>query len=72
MAKSSAISMPSAFASAHNRSNSATVPSSGLTASCPPSALPIAHGLPGSFGPAASVLFRPLRFDVPIGWIGGK
>ena len=27
-------------------------------------------GLPGSFGPAASVLFGPLRLVIPIGWIG--
>ena len=44
--------MPSFFASATSRSNSASVPSSGLIASWPPSSEPIAHGLPGSFGPA--------------------
>ncbi len=41
-------------------------------ASCPPSAPPIAHGEPGSFGPTTSVLFGPLRYDTPIGWIGGR
>ena len=41
-------------------------------ASCPPSGEPIAHGEPGSPGPAVSVLLRPLRAVVPIGWIGGR
>src|SRR5438874_7837336 len=40
-------------------------------ASWPPAALPIAYGLPGSFGPATRLLFGPLRLVVPIGWIGG-
>ena len=31
---------------------------------------PTAYGEPGSSGPATSVLLRPLRFVVPIGWIG--
>jgi hypothetical protein len=34
--------------------------------------LPIAYGLPTSVGPGVSVLLRPLRALVPIGWIGGK
>ena len=34
--------------------------------------LPIAHGLPGSPSSATSVLFRPFRFVVPIGWTGGR
>jgi len=72
IAKSSAISRSSFFASATRRSNSASVPSSGLIASWPPSFDPIAHGLPGSFGPAVSALFRPFRFERPIGWIGGR
>ena len=33
---------------------------------------PIAHGEPGSSGPASSVLLRPLRLVTPIGWIGGR
>ena len=33
---------------------------------------PIAYGLPGSSGPAVSVLLRPLRLVRPIGWIGGR
>ena len=32
----------------------------------------MAHGLPTSSGRASSVLFRPLRLVVPIGWIGGR
>ena len=42
------------------------------SASWPPSAAPIAHGLPTSSGAASSVLLRPLRRSRPIGWIGGK
>ena len=38
----------------------------------PPSSDPIAHGLPGSSGPAVVVLFDPLRLVRPIGWIGGR
>jgi hypothetical protein len=53
------------------RSKSAIVPSSGLTAVWPPASEPIAHGLPGSSGPASSVLFGPLRLVVPIGCTGG-
>ena len=38
----------------------------------PPSAAPIAQGLPGSSGPAVRVLFGPFRKLRPIGWIGGR
>ena len=72
MAKSRAISMPRSRARAARRSRSARVPSSGWTAVWPPSGPPIAQGLPGSPGPATSVLLGPLRCDVPIGWIGGR
>ena len=67
MAKSSAISSPSAEASAHRASKSATVPRSGCTASWPPSRGPIAQGLPGSSGPATGALLRPLRCGLPDG-----
>ena len=43
-------------------SKSSSVPRSGWIASWPPVSSPIAHGLPGSSGPATSVLLRPLRF----------
>ena len=43
-------------------SKSSHVPSSGLSASCPPSSAPIAHGEPTSPAPCSSALFRPLRF----------
>ena len=72
MAKSSATSRPRARARATKRSKSSSVPSSGCTARWPPSGPPIAHGLPGSPGAAASALLRPLRFVRPIGWIGGR
>ena len=62
--------MPSSPARATKASKSSIVPRSGCTASWPPSAEPMAHGLPGSSAPAASVLSRPLRWVVPIGWIG--
>src|SRR5437588_868197 len=42
--------MPSARASSTNASKSSIVPSSRCTAVWPPSALPMAHGLPGSSG----------------------
>src|SRR6266508_3186554 len=32
----------------------------------------MAHGLPGSVGPAASVLFGPFRWVRPMGWMGGR
>ena len=64
--------MPSSCASVRNRWKSSSVPSSGAIAVWPPSADPIAHGLPGSSGPGSSVLFGPLRSVTPIGWIGGR
>ena len=54
--------MPCSRAVAHRARTSSIVPSSGWTASWPPSAPPIAYGEPGSSGPATSVLLRPLRF----------
>jgi hypothetical protein len=71
-ARSIATSSPSFRARATSRSKSASVPSSGCTASCPPSAAPIAHGLPGAPRSAGSVLFAPFRPVRPMGWIGGK
>src|SRR5947208_2583908 len=70
IAKSSAISIPSFFASATRARSSFSVPSDGSIASCPPSLAPIAQGLPTSPGSAVSELFRPLRFVRPMGWIG--
>ncbi len=64
--------MSLARAVATRLSRSARVPSSGLTAVCPPSAAPIAQGLPGSPGAAVGELLRPLRWVTPIGWIGGR
>ncbi len=72
MAKSMAISRPCSTAAATSRSKSSIVPSSGWTAVWPPAAEPIAHGLPGSPGPALSASLRPLRLVSPIGWIGGR
>ena len=46
------------------------VPSSGAMAVRRP-AEPMAQGLPGSSGPAPSMLLGPLRSVVPMGWIGG-
>src|SRR6266542_4161983 len=66
IAKSSATSSPSRCAASTNRSKSSSVPRSGWTAVKPPSALPIAHGLPGSPGAATSELLRPLRCARPI------
>jgi len=71
-AMSSAISMPRSRAERSTCRKSAAVPSSGWIAVWPPSAAPIAHGLPTSPGPAAGVLFLPLRFSRPIGWMGGR
>src|SRR3954449_8889646 len=66
MAKSSAISMPCALAVRTRLENSSSVPSSGSIASWPPTSFrPIAHGLPGSSGPALSELLRPLRLVRP-------
>ena len=63
---------PELGTAATNARRSASVPRSGCTAVCPPSAAPIAHGLPTSSGPATSVLSRPLRCATPTGWIGGR
>ena len=46
---------------ATRRRKSSSVPSSGWIALCPPSAAPIAQGLPTSSGSASSALLRPLR-----------
>ena len=72
MAKSSAISMPAAFAAATIASKSAHVPSSGLIASCPPSSEPIAHGEPTSPGAGRQRVVRApcgscARSDAPAG-----
>ncbi len=64
--------MPSSRVRATNASKSSNVPRSGWIASCPPSADPIAHGEPGSPGCGVSVLFRPLRNEMPIGCTGGR
>ena len=64
--------MPCSRAVAVSERTSSIVPSSGWTASWPPSSAPIAYGEPGSSGPAVSVLLRPLRAFAPIGWMGGK
>ena len=53
-------------------SKSSMVPRLGSMAVWPPSALPMAHGLPGSSGPALSVLLGPLRWLTPTGWMGGR
>ena len=71
-ARSIATSSPRSLARDTNASKSANVPRSGWIASCPPSGAPIAQGEPGSPGLASSVLFRPLRNVVPIGWTGGR
>ena len=44
----------------------------GCTLVWPPSGPPMAHGLPGSSGPATSALSGPLRYARPIGWMGGR
>src|SRR5918995_2040028 len=72
IAKSMQTSQPTSRPRAVMRSKSAPARGSGLTASSPPSAEPIAHGLPGSPRPATSVLFFPFRFVLPIGWTGGR
>ncbi len=71
-ARSIATSRPSSLARLINAAKSANVPRSGWMASCPPSADPMAHGEPGSPALASSVLLRPLRKVVPIGWTGGR
>jgi hypothetical protein len=70
IARSRASSIPSDSALPRSRSKSVNVPSAGWIAVWPPSAAPIAHGQPTSPGAAARALFRPLRNDAPIGWIG--
>ena len=60
IAKSRAISRSFSRAAMTSPSKSASVPSSGLTAVCPPSAPPIAHGLPGSPGSAVGRVVAPL------------
>ena len=47
-------------AAASRRSKSSSVPRAGWTAVCPPSGPPMAHGLPGSFGPGGERVVRPL------------
>ena len=37
-----------------------------------PSSLPRAHGEPTSLGAAVTLLLRPFRCTLPIGWIGGR
>ncbi|MDT4861140.1 hypothetical protein FQZ97_957320 [compost metagenome] len=69
---SSAISRPCSPARATRWRKSSAVPSAGRIAVCPPSAAPIAQGLPTSSGPACSALLGPLRCSRPMGWIGGK
>ena len=67
-----AISKPFLPAAFTKSSKSFIVPSAGLIASCPPSALPIAQGTPQSSAFASRVLFLPLRCEIPIGCTGGK
>ena len=64
--------MPSSRVLATNASKSSIVPRSGWSASCPPSADPIAHGEPGSPSAGVKVLFLPLRNVVPMGCTGGR
>ena len=64
--------MPCSAAASTSARTSSSVPSSGWTAVWPPSAEPIAHGLPGSLGPLSVRLLGPLRNARPIGWIGGR
>src|SRR3954469_21352272 len=65
------MSMPCSRAACTSASKSSMVPSSGWIASWPPASSPIAHGLPGSSGPATSVLLRPFRCVWTIGGSGG-
>ena len=69
---SSAISMPCLPLIVNKRRKSSSVPNCGRMSLCPPSAAPIAQGLPTSSGFAVSALFVPLRLMRPIGWMGGK
>src|SRR5216684_7690860 len=67
IAKSSATSIPSFAVVAAKWLKSSRVPSDGSIAVWPPSALPIAHGLPGPAPSDTSLLLGPLRFVRPIG-----
>src|SRR3954454_22910278 len=71
-ARSKQTSMPCVLAVLQRLTTSAWVPSSGWTASWPPSSAPIAYGEPGSSGPAVRLLLRPLRLLRPIGWMGSR
>ena len=70
--------MPSSRARATKAVKSAIVPSSGCTASWPPSWEPIAQGEPTSQEEATTVppgnasVFGPFRLTSPMGWIGGR
>ena len=64
--------MPRARVAITRWRKSEALPSAGWIAVWPPSRLPIAHGLPTSFGCARVALFFPLRFSLPMGWIGGR
>ena len=64
--------MPSSRALTSKPRKSSSVPNCGRMSLCPPSAAPMAHGLPTSSGSAVNVLFVPLRLMRPIGWMGGK
>src|ERR1700733_2654203 len=70
-AMSSASSIPRLRVAATSELKSRRVPSSGAIDLWPPSFEPMAHGLPGSSGVQLTLLLRPLRNAVPIGWIGG-
>jgi hypothetical protein len=61
-----------ARAASTSRRKSSSVPSSGWTALWPPSAAPMAHGLPTSPGSGRLRLFGPLRRTRPMGWMGGR
>src|SRR5262249_6053385 len=67
-----ATSKPCSAQARTKRRKSSSVPSSGCTASWPPSAEPMAYGLPGSPASQRSELLRPLRLTRPIGWMGVK
>jgi len=67
-----AISSPCSPAFSTRRRKLLSVPNSPATAVWPPSALPMAHGQPGSADVQVVALLRPLRCVCPIGWIGGR
>ena len=69
---SSAISSRSPFAASTKATKSCLRAEVGVDGVVPAVGRPMPHGEPGSFGPASSVLFGPLRFVRPIGWIGGR